>query len=106
MHDQRRLAFPLLVDAHNRLARQFGVVYRVLEEQQALYRSTFVNLPCANGDPAGAPGKSGATSVKRWASRPVVMKKIRGAAPAERSQGTRPPWLSALSNQNNSMGAV
>jgi len=50
MHDQRRLAFPLLVDAHNRLARQLGVVYRVLEEQQALYRGTFVNLPFANGD--------------------------------------------------------
>ena len=50
MHDQRRLAFPLLVDAHNQLARQFGLVYRVPEEEQGLYRSTFVNLPFANGD--------------------------------------------------------
>lgn len=50
MRDQHRLAFPLLVDAGNQLARQFGLVYRVPEEQQGLYRSTFVNLPFANGD--------------------------------------------------------
>ena len=50
MHDQHKLAFPLLVDAHNQLARQFGLVYRVPEEQQGLYRSTFVNLPFTNGD--------------------------------------------------------
>ena len=50
MHDQHKLAFPLLVDAHNEVARQFGLVYRVPEEQQALYRRTFVNLPFVNGD--------------------------------------------------------
>jgi peroxiredoxin len=50
MHDQHRLAFPLLADARNQLARQFGLVYRVSEEQQGLYRSTFVNLPFTNGD--------------------------------------------------------
>lgn len=50
MHDQHKLAFPLLVDAHNQLARGFGLVYRVPEEQQWLYRSTFVSLPFANGD--------------------------------------------------------
>jgi peroxiredoxin len=50
MHDQHKLAFPMLVDAHNGLARQFGLVYRVPEEQQALYSRTFVNLPFANGD--------------------------------------------------------
>jgi peroxiredoxin len=50
MHDQHKLAFPLLVDAHNSLARQFGLAYRVPEEQQALYSRTFVNLPFANGD--------------------------------------------------------
>ncbi len=50
MHDQHKLAFPLLVDAHNQLARQFGLVYRVPEEQQALYSRAFVNLPFANGD--------------------------------------------------------
>jgi peroxiredoxin len=50
MQDQHKLAFPLLVDAHNRLARQFGLVYRVPEEQQVLYSRTFVNLPFVNGD--------------------------------------------------------
>jgi peroxiredoxin len=50
MHDQHKLAFPLLVDAHNAVARQFGLVYRVPEEQQNIYRRTFVNLPFVNGD--------------------------------------------------------
>jgi peroxiredoxin len=50
MHDQHKLRFPLLVDAHNAVAREFGLVYRVPEEQQKLYRSTFVNLPFVNGD--------------------------------------------------------
>jgi len=50
MRDQHKLAFPLLVDAGNQLARQFGLVYRVPEEQQGLYRNTFVNLPFVNGD--------------------------------------------------------
>jgi peroxiredoxin len=50
MHDQHKLRFPLLVDSHNSLARQFGLVYRVPEEQQAIYRRTFVNLPFVHGD--------------------------------------------------------
>jgi peroxiredoxin len=50
MRDQHKLGFPILVDAQNQLARQFGLVYRVPEEQQGLYRSTFVNLPFVNGD--------------------------------------------------------
>jgi peroxiredoxin len=50
MHDQHKFAFPLLVDAGNQIARQFGLVYRVPEEQQRLYRNTFVNLPFVNGD--------------------------------------------------------
>ncbi len=50
MHDQHKLSFPLLVDTNNNLTRQFGLLYRVSEEQQALYRSTFVNLPFTNGD--------------------------------------------------------
>ena len=49
-HDQHRLNFSLLVDARNDIARQFGLVYRIAEEQQQLYRSTFVNLPFVNGD--------------------------------------------------------
>jgi len=50
MHDQHKLRFPLLSDAGNQVARQFGLTYRVPEFQQAVYRRAFVNLPFANGD--------------------------------------------------------
>jgi peroxiredoxin len=50
MRDQHRLRFPLLSDAGNELARQFGIVYRVPDEQQDIYRQVFINLPSANGD--------------------------------------------------------
>jgi peroxiredoxin len=50
MHDQHKLRFPLLVDARNSVARRFGLVYRVPEDQQAIYQRTFVNLPFVNGD--------------------------------------------------------
>ena len=50
MADQHELRFPLLSDAGNAVARQFGLVYRVQEEQKAIYRRAFVNLPLANGD--------------------------------------------------------
>jgi len=50
MADQHKLRFPLLSDAGNQVARQFGLVYRVPDDQQAIYRRAFVNLPFANGD--------------------------------------------------------
>jgi peroxiredoxin len=50
MHEQHRLGFPLLSDAGNHVARQFGLVYRVPEEQRQMYSRTFVNLPFLNGD--------------------------------------------------------
>ena len=50
MHDQHKLRFPLLSDAGNKVARQFGLTYRVPDEQNALYQRTFVNLPFVNGD--------------------------------------------------------
>jgi peroxiredoxin len=50
MADQHRLRFPLLSDAGNLVGRQFGLVYRVSDEQQAIYRRAFVNLPLTNGD--------------------------------------------------------
>lgn len=50
MYDQHKLRFPLLVDTGNLVARQFGLVYRVAEYQQAVYKRVFVNLPHANGD--------------------------------------------------------
>jgi peroxiredoxin len=39
-----------LSDVGNQVARQFGLVYRVPEEQQAIYRRAFINLPLVNGD--------------------------------------------------------
>ncbi len=50
MHDQHKLKFPLLVDAGNKVARQFGLTYRVPPEQEAVYRRAFVNVPFTNGD--------------------------------------------------------
>jgi peroxiredoxin len=50
MADQHKLRFPLLSDAGNSVARQFGLAYGVPEEQQAIYRRAFINLPFTNGD--------------------------------------------------------
>ena len=50
MRDQHKLRFPLLFDAGNKVARQFGLTYRVPDEQQAVYQRAFVNLPFVNGD--------------------------------------------------------
>jgi peroxiredoxin len=50
MHDQHKLRFPLLSGAGNRVARQFGLTYRVPEPQETVYRRAFVNLPFTNGD--------------------------------------------------------
>jgi peroxiredoxin len=50
MVDQHKLRFPLLSDTGDHLARQFGLVYRVPDDQQAIHRRAFVNLPFANGD--------------------------------------------------------
>ena len=50
MADQHKLRFPLLSDPGNQVARKFGLVYRVPEYQQTIYKRAFVNLPLANGD--------------------------------------------------------
>lgn len=50
MRDQHKLHFPLLSDAGNQIARQFGLTYRVPEYQAEVYRRAFVNLPFTNGD--------------------------------------------------------
>jgi peroxiredoxin len=50
MADQHRLGFGLLSDAGNQVARQFRLVYRVPDAQEALYRRSFTNLPFINGD--------------------------------------------------------
>lgn len=50
MHDQHKLRFPLLSDIGNKVARLFGLIYRVPPAQEAVYRRAFVNLPFTNGD--------------------------------------------------------
>lgn len=50
MHDQHKLRFPLLSDSGNKIARQFGLTYRVPAEQESVYRRAFVTLPFTNGD--------------------------------------------------------
>jgi peroxiredoxin len=50
MRDQHKLRFPLLSDPGNKLARQFGLTYRVPHEQKAIYQRAFVNLLFVNGD--------------------------------------------------------
>ena len=50
MRDQHKLRFPLLSDAGNKVARQFGLTYRVPDEQKGVYQRAFVNLPFINGD--------------------------------------------------------
>ena len=50
MHDQHKLRFPLLVDEGNKVARQFGIMYRVPDYQEKLFSSVFINLPHINGD--------------------------------------------------------
>ncbi len=50
MHDQHKLRFPLLSDGGNKVARQFGLTYRVPAPEEDLYRRAFVNLPFTNGD--------------------------------------------------------
>lgn len=48
--DQHHLKFPLLSDAGNAVARQFGLAYRVPDYLKQMYLRTFVNLKVYNGD--------------------------------------------------------
>lgn len=50
MADQHKLSFPLLSDAGNQVARQFGLVYRVPDDQKSIFQRSFINLPLVNGD--------------------------------------------------------
>jgi len=50
MADQHKLRFPLLSDSRNAVARQFGLVYRVPDYQEAIYRRALINLPFINGE--------------------------------------------------------
>ncbi len=48
--DMHHLRFPVLSDASNQVARNFGLVYRLPPELQALYESIYTKLPGYNGD--------------------------------------------------------
>ena len=72
MRDQHKIRFPLLCDLGNRVARQFGLVYRVPDYQQQVYQRSFVNLPFTNGDnswelPAAAAYVVGSDGIIRFA---------------------------------------
>jgi peroxiredoxin len=48
--DMHKLRFPVLSDADNQVARQFGLVYRLSPAMQSMYESIFTKLPGYNGD--------------------------------------------------------
>jgi peroxiredoxin len=48
--DMHALRFPVLSDPGNKVARQFGLVYRVSPELQRMYESIMTKLPGYNGD--------------------------------------------------------
>ena len=53
MAGQHGLPFPLLHDAGNKVAAEFGLFYNVPQEMQDYYRSILVNLSFINGDQSG-----------------------------------------------------
>lgn len=53
MAGQHGLPFPLLYDAGNKVAAQFGLAYPVSPGMQEYYRSILVNLSFINGDQSG-----------------------------------------------------
>jgi peroxiredoxin len=48
--DMHKLCFPVLSDAGNQVAREFGLVYRVPPELQTMYEGIMTKLPGYNGD--------------------------------------------------------
>ena len=48
--DMHKLGFPVLSDAGNGVAKQFGLVYRVPADLQKMYESIMTKLPGYNGD--------------------------------------------------------
>jgi peroxiredoxin len=47
---KENLTFEVLSDVHNDVAREFGIVYHVQDEMQALYADLGLDLPAFNGD--------------------------------------------------------
>jgi len=50
MAGQHGLPFPVLWDKGNKVAEQFGLVWKVPDYLQSYYRSILVNIPFVNGD--------------------------------------------------------
>ena len=50
MVGQHKLPFPILTDADNTVAEQFGLVYTVPEYHRDYYLSILVNIPFVNGE--------------------------------------------------------
>jgi peroxiredoxin len=50
MANQHGLPFPVLSDPGNKVAEQFGLVWKVPPYLQTYYRSILVNIPFVNGD--------------------------------------------------------
>ena len=48
--DMHKLRFPVLSDAGNKVAREFGLAYRMPADLQTLYESIMTRLPGYNGD--------------------------------------------------------
>ena len=48
--DMHKLRFPVLSDASNQVARQFGLAYRLSPDLQAIYETIMTKLPGYNGD--------------------------------------------------------
>jgi len=50
MRDQHKVMFPILSDANNKVAAQFGAACQVPDYQRELFMTVFINLPFINGD--------------------------------------------------------
>jgi len=50
MSEKHELAFPVLSDQGNKVARQFGLVYSVEEDIRTLFKSLGSDIPAFNGD--------------------------------------------------------
>lgn len=49
---QHKLSFPVLYDKHNEVARQFGLVFRLPDELENVYKKFGVDLEKYDGDPS------------------------------------------------------
>ena len=48
--EKNELSFPVLSDAGNKVAREFGLVFALSEQLRPLYESFNIDLPATNGD--------------------------------------------------------